>query len=66
MDTSIAQAVQYFSLKDKVVWISGGASGIGEAYVEAFIAQGAKVAFIDFDQSGGDALVARLNTPNVY
>lgn len=66
MQNSIAKTVQYCSLKDKVIWISGGASGIGEAYVDAFIAQGAKVAFIDFDKTAGDALVARLNTPNVY
>ncbi|AWB66289.1 3-oxoacyl-ACP reductase [Saccharobesus litoralis] len=37
----------YPSLKDKVVLITGGASGIGANLVEAFCAQHAKVAFID-------------------
>lgn len=42
----------YPSLKGKSVLVSGGASGIGRMTVEAFAAQGAKVAFLDFD---GDA-----------
>lgn len=56
----------YASLKDKVIFISGGASGIGAAYVEAFLQQGSKVAFIDFDRETAEQLVASLNTENVY
>lgn len=37
----------YPSLRDKRVIISGGASGIGEGIVDGFVAQGARVAFID-------------------
>ncbi|MDP5029736.1 MAG: SDR family oxidoreductase [Paraglaciecola sp.] len=37
----------YPSLKDKVVFITGGASGIGAVMVEAFCRQQAKVIFID-------------------
>jgi len=53
----------YPSLKDKAVFITGGASGIGESMVEHFSAQGARVKFVDIDTTGGEALVARLSTP---
>jgi NAD(P)-dependent dehydrogenase (short-subunit alcohol dehydrogenase family) len=39
----------YPSLKDKVVFITGGGSGIGASFVECFHAQGAKVAFVSRD-----------------
>ena len=38
---------RYPSLIDKVVFITGGGSGIGAAMVEAFAAQKANVAFVD-------------------
>jgi NAD(P)-dependent dehydrogenase (short-subunit alcohol dehydrogenase family) len=50
----------YPSLKDRVVFITGGASGIGAAFVEAFHAQGAKVAFVDLQEAEGQALAATL------
>lgn len=50
----------YPSLKDRAVFITGGASGIGAALVEAFHGQGAKVAFIDRDAGAGAALAGRL------
>ena len=50
----------YPSLKDKRVFISGGGSGIGEGLVEAFVAQGAKVAFCDIAVEDSENLVARL------
>ena len=37
----------YPSLQDRGVLITGGATGIGQALVEAFAAQGARVGFID-------------------
>ena len=43
---------RYKSLEDKVVLISGGASGIGEAFVRAFADNGARVAFLDLQQEG--------------
>jgi NAD(P)-dependent dehydrogenase (short-subunit alcohol dehydrogenase family) len=53
-------AAIYPSLRDRMVLISGGASGIGAAMVAAFSAQGARVAFLDIDSSAAEALVARL------
>ncbi|MGL5948360.1 MAG: SDR family NAD(P)-dependent oxidoreductase [Aeromonas sp.] len=55
------QAVQYHSINNKVAVITGGASGIGEALVRAYVAQGAKVAFLDFDKNAGQALANELN-----
>ena len=37
----------YPSLRDKLVFITGGASGIGAEHVRQFAAQGARVAFLD-------------------
>nr|QQZ51613.1 hypothetical protein JKL49_11855 [Phenylobacterium glaciei] len=43
------------SLKGKVAFVTGGASGLGGAIVEAFHRQGAKPAFIDIDEAAGAA-----------
>nr|WP_243451577.1 SDR family oxidoreductase [Polymorphobacter fuscus] len=40
--------------------VTGGATGIGAGLVEAFAAQGARVAFIDIDEAGGAATAARF------
>jgi NAD(P)-dependent dehydrogenase (short-subunit alcohol dehydrogenase family) len=48
----------YPSLKDKVVFITGGGSGIGACFVEAFHEQGAKVAFIS--RKDDEGLVDKL------
>lgn len=52
--------VQYQSLKNKVVAITGGASGIGEELVRAYVNQGAKVAFMDFNREAGETLALEL------
>ena len=47
---------QYSSLRDRVVFISGGSSGIGAELVRAFAAQGARVAFCGTKTDGGQGL----------
>ncbi len=47
-------------LNDKVAIVTGGASGLGLATVEAFVAKGAKVVIFDLNQQQGDEVVARL------
>ncbi|MDR5751657.1 MULTISPECIES: SDR family oxidoreductase [unclassified Caballeronia] len=48
------------SLAGKTVLITGGATGIGAAFVEHFFDQGAKVAFFDIDTDAGEALADQL------
>jgi NAD(P)-dependent dehydrogenase (short-subunit alcohol dehydrogenase family) len=50
----------YPSLQNRVVFITGGATGIGSAEVEHFAAQGARVAFVDIQDEPARALAARL------
>ncbi|MCL1114323.1 MULTISPECIES: SDR family NAD(P)-dependent oxidoreductase [Shewanella] len=57
----MSQSTQYQDLTNKVIFITGGASGIGAAMVEAFARQHAKVAFIDIDQQAADALKQNLS-----
>lgn len=52
----------YPSLKGKAVFITGGASGIGEEVVRAFAAQGSQVGFVDIDADRSTALVGDLAT----
>ena len=47
--TTIQDCAIYPSLKDKVVLITGGASGIGSSIVEHFCIQQSKVVFIDIN-----------------
>ncbi|PPJ69184.1 3-hydroxyacyl-CoA dehydrogenase, partial [Staphylococcus haemolyticus] len=41
--------------------VTGGASGLGLATVEAFVAKGAKVVIFDLNQQQGDEVANRLN-----
>ena len=50
----------YSGLAGKTVLITGGASGIGAAFVRAFAAQRARVAFLDVDTEAGEALVKEV------
>jgi len=55
-----ARRASYPSLRDRRVLVTGGASGIGAALVEGFVAQGARVAFADVAEEEGRALAERL------
>lgn len=48
----------YPDLAGRAVVVTGGASGIGAAIVRAFVAQGARVAFLDLQADAGAALAA--------
>tara|TARA_B100001250_G_scaffold217617_1_gene186741 strand:- start:617 stop:1363 length:747 start_codon:yes stop_codon:yes gene_type:complete len=50
----------YDELAGRLVVITGGANGIGQAMVEAFHAQGAVVCFCDLDDRAGMLLAKRL------
>src|SRR5260221_8975417 len=51
---------RYPSLEQRTVLVTGGASGIGAAIVEAFCQHGSRVAFLDRDETAAAALVKRL------
>ena len=56
-DPSIAR---YPDLAGRTVFVSGGGSGIGAAFVAQFAGQGSRVAFIDIADAPSHALVERL------
>lgn len=49
-----------FSIKDKVVVITGGAGILGRGIGEYLAEQGAKVVILDRDEAAGTALVAEI------
>ena len=50
----------YAGLAGRMVLITGGASGIGAAFVRAFANQQARVAFLDIDAAAGEALAREV------
>ena len=50
----------YPSLKSAAVFVTGGASGIGEEIVRAFAAQGSRTGFVDLDAERGRVLADEL------
>ena len=56
----MTEFASYPSLRERAVVISGGATGIGEALVRHFAAQGAKVGFVDIAEEAGVALANEL------
>ena len=67
---NIKKLASYPSLRDRVVVVTGGASGIGEAIVEAFATQNSRVAFLDIQDAAADRLIHKIEaagfTPPVY
>ena len=56
----------YPSLKDKIIFITGGASGIGESTVRAFDRQGAVVGILDIDSASANQLITDLDGPHQF
>lgn len=55
-----ARYARYASLADRVVLVTGGASGIGASMVAHFAEQDAKVAFLDVDGDTGNELASTV------
>ncbi len=53
---------KYSDLKNRTVLITGGGSGIGASFVEAFVGQGSRVAFFDIQQEVSKELVQKLSS----
>ncbi|MGP9685743.1 SDR family NAD(P)-dependent oxidoreductase [Halomonas sp. AOP25-F1-15] len=53
-------SARYASLEQRVIFITGGGSGIGAALTRAFHYQGAWVVFVDINDEASEALVAEL------
>jgi NAD(P)-dependent dehydrogenase (short-subunit alcohol dehydrogenase family) len=56
----LSHFAKYPSLRDKVVFVTGGGSGIGAAIVESFVDQGARVAFVDIAEAASRKLCEDL------
>lgn len=58
MTTADNGVARYSDLAGRVVFISGGASGIGADLVRGFAGQGARVLLVDIDTGSGEALAS--------
>ncbi|MCV2522311.1 dihydroanticapsin 7-dehydrogenase [Bacillus velezensis] len=54
------------NLTDKTVLITGGASGIGYAAVQAFLNQEANVVVADIDETQGEAMIRKENNDRLH
>lgn len=53
-------------IQNKVAIVTGGASGLGEASVRRYVANGAKVAIFDMNDDRGNSLVEELGDKVIY
>ena len=60
MTTPSNVSAVYPSLRDRVVLVTGGASGIGAEHVTQFARQGAKIAFLDIADAEASQLIEAL------
>ena len=52
-------------LTGKIAIVTGGASGLGRATVEAYVAKGVKVAIFDMNEAKANEVIAQLGADNV-
>ena len=52
-------------LKDKVALVTGGASGLGQATIEAYVAKGAKTVILDINEDKAKEIINNLGEDNV-
>jgi NAD(P)-dependent dehydrogenase (short-subunit alcohol dehydrogenase family) len=64
--SAAAVRANYPDLAGRTVFVSGGGTGIGEAFVRAFAAQGCRVAFVDIDDAKAEAIAAELGAAVRY
>jgi NAD(P)-dependent dehydrogenase (short-subunit alcohol dehydrogenase family) len=57
MDTPARSYATYPSLRDRTVFITGGADGIGAAMVQEFAKQGSRVGFADINRAKAEATI---------
>jgi NAD(P)-dependent dehydrogenase (short-subunit alcohol dehydrogenase family) len=50
-----------YDFSSKVAFVTGGASGIGEACIKQFVANGAAVAIVDLNETAGTKLASEIN-----
>ena len=62
--TVAAMFAKYPCLRDKVILITGGATGIGQSFVTNFANHRARVAFMDIDAGASEKLVRALSGEN--
>ena len=62
---AVMSSAIYPSLQGRSVFVTGGGSGIGAQIVRRFCEQGCKVAFVDIDRDGSEAMVAALGGEGV-
>src|SRR3954463_16780127 len=60
MNGEIGKPALFPSLEDRVVFITGGGSGIGGSLVEHFCRQRARVTFVDFAEEPSRRLAERI------
>jgi NAD(P)-dependent dehydrogenase (short-subunit alcohol dehydrogenase family) len=60
LNAATTAGARYPDLSGRTVFVSGGGSGIGAAFVRRFAGQGCRVAFIDIADESSQALAAEL------